>query len=123
MRCFDWSRRIVLAAAAIAAAAGCKGPDPTGFSCSSSAECPGGYHCDLGTAAAAGSMKCANGAPAQKTLTADATKFLLIKAPSADGAIRTTIEASLGAVAATPDFVGVRVIASQGGTDLGSSQV
>src|SRR5215470_20139625 len=100
--------------AAIAAAAGCKGPDPTNFSCTSSQECPGDYHCDLGTATASGSLKCVSGAPAQKTLTADATRFLLSKHPESDGSTRTTIRANIGAVTSTPDFVGVRVIASQG---------
>ena len=111
---------IVLALAGLAA---CSGPDPTKFSCSSSAECPSGYHCDLGTASSAGSLKCASGAPQQKTITADADKFVLAKHPSADGSTRTTILAEVGAVTSTPDFVGVHVIASQGGKDIAESSV
>ena len=72
-------------AAALAALAGCQGPDPTKFACDSSAQCPGGYHCDLGTASTPASFKCVNGAPVPRTLVADATKFLLAKRPSADG--------------------------------------
>src|SRR6266852_1704114 len=93
-------------AAVLAAIAGCKGPDASTFACNSSAECPGDYHCDLGTAS-----------------TADTSKFLLLKRPSADGSTRTTISANVGAVTSTPDFVGVRLIASQGGKDLANSPV
>ena len=110
-------------AAALAAAAGCKGPDPSSFACTSSRECPSDYHCDLGTATAAGSLKCVSGAPTARTLAADATKFLLFKRPSADGTIRTTITANKGAITSTPDFVGVRVIASKAGSDLADSAV
>src|SRR5438128_2637221 len=109
-------------AAALLLVAGCQ-VDPTKFSCSSSAECPTGYHCDLGTASAAATLKCANGAASQKTLAADASKFLLLKGPSPDGTVRTLLTASAGAVTSTPDFIGVRVIASQGGADLADSQV
>ncbi|HKC58847.1 MAG TPA: hypothetical protein VKB92_02070, partial [Myxococcales bacterium] len=110
-------------AAALATLAGCKGPDASTFACSSSAECPGDYHCDLGTASSAGTFKCVSGAPTPRTLAADATKFLLSKRPSADGSTRTTILANLGAVTSTPDFVGVRLVASQGGRDLADSPV
>ncbi len=110
-------------AAALATLAGCKGPDASTFACSSSAECPGDYHCDLGTASSAGTFKCVSGAPTPRTLAADATKFLLSKRPSADGTIRTTITANKGAITSTPDFVGVRVIASQAGSDLADSSV
>ena len=103
-------------------AAGCS-VDATKFSCTNSNECPSGYHCDLGTASTAGSFKCASGAAQQKTLSADASKFLLAKRPSPDGTIRTTIAGATGAVTSTPDFVGVRVVASQGNTDLAESQV
>jgi len=110
-------------AVALAAIAGCKGPDASTFGCSSSAECPGDYHCDLGTATTTGTFKCVSGAPTPRTLAADATKFLLAKRPSADGSTRTTILANIGAVTSTPDFVGVRLIASQGGHDLADSPV
>jgi len=110
-------------AAALATIAACKGPDPSTFACTSSAECPGDYHCDLGTASAAGSNKCVSGAPLPRTLAADASKFLLSKRPSADGSTRTTITADLAAVTSTPDFVGVRLIASQAGRDLADSPV
>jgi hypothetical protein len=109
-------------AAALLLAAGCQ-VDATQLSCSSSAECPTGYHCNLGTTGSAATFKCANGAAQQKTLTADASKFQLLKAPSPDGTVRTTITASAGAVTSTPDFIGVRVIASQGGADLADSSV
>jgi len=108
-------------AAALATIAACKGPDPSTFACSSSAECPGDYHCDLGTASTTGSFKCVSGAPTPRTLAAEASKFLLSKHPSADGSTRTTILANLGAVTSTPDFVGVRLIASQAGHDLADS--
>jgi len=75
-------------AAALLLVAGCQ-VDPTKFRCTSSAECPTGYHCDLGTATAAGTLKCANGAAPQKTLAADASKFLLLRGPSPDGTVRT----------------------------------
>lgn len=110
-------------AAALALAAGCSGPDPTKFACSSSAECPGGYHCDLGSATTAGSFKCASGAPVPRTIAAEANKFLLSKRPSADGSTRTTILANVGAVTSSPDFVGVRLVASQGGVDVADSPV
>src|SRR5216683_2978203 len=110
-------------AAALAAAAGCKGPDPSTFSCTSSRECPGDYHCDLGTASTTGSLKCVSGASVLRTLAANAAKFLLIRQPAGDGTVRTTISAAPGAVTSTPDFVGVRAVASQGGSDLGSSAV
>ena len=110
-------------AAALAALAGCKGPDPSTFACSSSAECPGDYHCDLGTATAQGSFKCISGAPVAKSITVDASKFLLIRQPSADGTVRTTISAAPGAVSSTTDLIGVRVVAGQGSTDVGNSQV
>ena len=110
-------------AAALATIAACKGPDPSTFACSSSAECPGDYHCDLGTASTTGSFKCVSGAPTPRTLAAEASKFLLSKRPSADGSTRTTILANLGAVTSTPDFVGVRLIASQAGHDLADSPV
>jgi galactose oxidase-like protein len=109
-------------AAALLLIAGCQ-VDPTSFRCTSSAECPSGYHCDLGTASAAATLKCANGAASQKTLAADASKFLLLKGPSPDGTVRTVITASAGAVTSTPDFIGVRVVASQGGADLADSQI
>ena len=109
-------------AAALLLFAGCQ-VDPTSFRCTSSAECPSGYHCDLGTASAAATLKCANGAASQKTLAADASKFLLLRAPSPDGTVRTLLTASAGAVTSTPDFIGVRVIASQGGADLADSQI
>ncbi|MFL5312892.1 MAG: kelch repeat-containing protein [Myxococcales bacterium] len=110
-------------AGALATIAACKGPDASTFACSSSAECPGDYHCDLGTASTVGTFKCVSGAPTPRTIAADATKFLLSKRPSADGSIRTTILANLGAVTSTPDFVGVRVVASQAGHDLADSPV
>jgi hypothetical protein len=110
-----------LAAAAVFVA-GCS-VDATKFTCANSTECPSGYHCDIGTATAAGSFKCANGAAPQKTITANASKFFLVKRPSSDGTVRTTISADLGAVTSTPDFVGVRVVASQGNTDLADSRV
>jgi hypothetical protein len=110
-------------AAALAAAAGCKGPDPSTFSCTSSRECPGDYHCDLGTASTAGSLKCVSGAPVPRTIAVDPTKFLLVKRSNADGTVRTTITADVGAVTSTPDFVGVRAIASLNGTDLADSPV
>jgi len=97
--------------------------DATKFTCSSSAECPTGYHCDMGTAATSGTFRCASGSAQQKTLTATASKFLLAKRPFADGSVRTTISAGVGAVTSTPDFVGVRLVASQGGVDLADSQV
>src|SRR5438876_445824 len=109
-------------AAALLLVAGCQ-VDPTKFSCSSSAECPTGYHCDLGTTGSAATFKCSNGAAPQKTLTASASKFLLVRAPSPDGTVRTTITAAAGAVTSAPDFIGVRLIASQGGADLADSQV
>jgi hypothetical protein len=62
-----------------------------------------------------------SGAPVARTITVDATKFLLLKQPSADGTVRTTISAGPGAITSTPDFVGVRVVASQGTGDLGSA--
>jgi len=105
--------------AAVLFTVGCS-VDATKFTCSSSAECPSGYHCDMGTA---GTFKCASGAAQQKTLTANATKFLLAKRPAPDGSVRTTIAAGVDAVTSTPDFVGVRVVASQGGVDLADSQV
>jgi len=108
--------------AAVLITAGCA-VDATKFTCSSSAECPTGYHCDMGTAATAGSFKCASGSAQPKTLTANANKFLLSKRPFPDGSVRTTIGAGVGAVTSTPDFVGVRVVASQGGVDLADSQV
>jgi hypothetical protein len=108
--------------AALLLAAGCQ-VDVTQLKCSNSTECPTGYHCDMGTATTAGTFKCANGAAQQKTLAANATKFLLEQKSRADGTTRTTITADVGAVTSTPDFVGVRVIASQNGTDLASSQV
>jgi hypothetical protein len=110
-------------AAALAAVAGCKGPDPSNFACTSSRECPGDYHCDLGTATSAGSLKCVSGAPVPRTLTADATKFLLVKQAGDDGTVRTTISAAPGAITSTPDFVGVRAFASTASGDLGSSSV
>lgn len=110
-----------LAAAAVFAA-GCS-VDATKFTCANSTECPSGYHCDIGTASAAGTFKCASGAAPQKTITANAAKFFLVKRPSADGAVRTTISADLGAVTSTPDFVGVRVVASQGNRDIADSPV
>jgi len=103
-------------------AVGCS-VDATKFTCSSSGECPTGYHCDMGTAAAAGTFRCASGSAQQKTLAANASKFLLVQRSNADGTVRSTIAADVGAVTSTPDFVGVRVIASQGGTDLASSPV
>src|SRR2546430_11678643 len=109
-------------AGALLLAAGCQ-VDVTGLKCSNSTECPTGYHCDMGTATTAGTFKCANGAAQQKTLAADATKFLLEQKSKADGTTRTTITADVGAVTSTPDFVGVRAIASQDGTDLASSPV
>ena len=109
-------------AATLLLAAGCQ-VDVTQLKCSSSTECPTGYHCDMGTATTAGTFKCANGAAQQKTITADATKFLLMTSPSSDGSVRTTISAGIGAVSSSPDFVGVRVVASQGGTDLADGQV
>jgi len=109
-------------AAALLLAAGCQ-VDVTGLKCSNSTECPTGYHCDMGTGTTAGTFKCANGAAQQKTLAADATKFLLEQKSKADGTTRTTITADVGAVTSTPDFVGVRAIASQNGTDLASSPV
>src|SRR2546426_8078 len=109
-------------AAALLLAAGCQ-VDVTKLACTSSAECPTGYHCDMGTATSAGTFKCANGAAQQKTLAADATKFLLEQKSKADGTTRTTITADVGAVTSTPDLVGVRAIASQNGTDLASAQV
>ena len=109
-------------AAALLLVAGCQ-VDPTKFSCSNSAECPTGYHCDLGTTGSAATFKCLNGTAPQKTLTADASKFLLVRAPSPDGTVRTTITAAAGAVTSAPDFIGVRLIASQGGADLADSQV
>jgi hypothetical protein len=108
--------------AAVLFTVGCS-VDATKFTCSSSAECPTGYHCDMGTAAAAGSFRCASGSAPQKTLTATASKFLLSKRPFVDGSVRTTISAGVGAVTSTPDFVGVRLVASQGGIDLADSQV
>jgi len=110
-------------AAALATIAACKGPDASTFACSSSAECPGDYHCDLGSASTTGTFKCVSGAPTPRTIAADASKFLLSKRPSADGSVRTTILANLGAVTSTPDFVGVRLVASQGGRDLADSSV
>src|SRR6266436_1068620 len=110
-------------AAALAALAGCQGPDPTNFSCSSSAECPSGYHCNLGTASAAGTFKCASGAPQQKTLAVDATRFLLARGPNPDGTVRTTLSAGMGGVSSTPDFVGLRVIAKLGTADVAQSTV
>ncbi|HYV67324.1 MAG TPA: hypothetical protein VE964_13865 [Myxococcales bacterium] len=104
--------------AAALAAAGCKGPDPSGFSCSSSQECPSDYHCDL-----AGSLKCVSGAPVPKTITADASKFLLVRQPGTDGTVRSTISASPGALTSSPDFVGVRVIASKASQDVASAPV
>lgn len=109
-------------AAVLLLATGCQ-VDVTKLACTSSAECPTGYHCDMGTATSAGTFKCANGAAQQRTLAADATKFLLATRPSADGTVRRTVSAGLGAVTATPDFVGVRVIAKQGTTDIAESQV
>jgi Galactose oxidase, central domain len=109
-------------AAALLLAAGCQ-VDATQLKCSNSTECPTGYHCDMGTATTAGTFKCANGAAQQKTITADATKFLLTTSPSPDGSVRTTIAAGVGAVSSSPDFIGVRVVASQGGTDLAEGQV
>ena len=109
-------------AAALLLAAGCQ-VDATQLKCSNSTECPTGYHCDMGTGTTAGTFKCANGAAQQKTLAADATKFLLEQKSKADGTTRTTITADVGAVTSTPDFVGVRAIASQDGTDLASSPV
>jgi len=108
--------------AAVLFAVGCS-VDATKFTCSSSAECPTGYHCDMGTATAAGTFKCASGAAQQKTLTANATKFLLAKGPSADGTVRTTISAGAGAVTSTPDVVGVRLVAKRGNSDVAESQV
>ena len=108
--------------AALLFTAGCS-VDATKFTCSSSAECPTGYHCDMGTTSTAGTFKCASGAAQQKTLAANANRFLLFKRPFPDGSIRTTIGAGVGAVTSTPDFVGVRVVASQGGTDLADAQV
>src|SRR4029077_241621 len=95
----------------LAALAGCAAPDATNFSCSSSAECPSGYHCNLGTASTAGAFKCARGAPQQKTLAVDATRFLLARGPNPDGTVRTTLSAGVGGVSSTPDFVGVKAIA------------
>jgi len=128
MRCTNDDRllrtlQLAPLAVALAAIAGCKGPDASTFACSSSAQCPGDYHCDLGTATATGTFKCVSGAPTPRTLAADATKFLLAKRPSADGSTRTTILANVGAVTSTPDFVGVRLVASQGGHDLADSPV
>lgn len=119
------SRTLQLAslAAALAALAGCKGPDPSTFACSSSAECPGDYHCDLGTAATQGSLKCVSGAPVVKSITVDASKFLLVKQPAADGTMRTTISAAPGAIASTTDFVGVRLVAGAGAQQLASAPV
>jgi len=108
--------------AAVLFSVGCA-VDATKFTCSRSAECPTGYHCDMGTAAAAGSFRCASGSAPQKTLTATASKFLLSKRPFVDGSVRTTIRAGVGAITSTPDFVGVRVVASQGGVDIADSQV
>ncbi len=105
--------------AAVLFTVGCS-VDATRFTCSSSAECPSGYHCDMGTA---GTFKCASGAAQQKTLTANATKFLLAKGPSADGTVRTTISAGAGAITSTPDFVGVRLVAKRGNSDVAESQV
>src|SRR5712691_6151970 len=118
-------RALQLASLAVALATfpACKGPDASTFACSSSAECPGDYHCDLGTATAQGTFKCVSGAPTPRTLAADANKFLLAKRPSADGSTRTTILANVGAVTSTPDFVGVRLVASQGGRDIADSPV
>jgi hypothetical protein len=107
---------------AVLFAAGCS-VDATRFTCSTSEECPSGYHCDLGSGSTAGTYKCANGAAQQKTLTADASRFLLVRRQRPDGSTRTNISAGLGAVTSTPDFVGVRVVASQGNTDLAESQV
>jgi hypothetical protein len=109
-------------AAALLLAAGCQ-VDATQLKCTNSTECPTGYHCDMGTATTAGTFKCANGAAQQKTITVDATKFLLTRSPSSDGSVRTTIAAGIGAVTSSPDFIGVRVVASQGGTDLADGQV
>jgi len=108
--------------AALLFAAGCS-VDATKFTCSSSAECPTGYHCDMGTAAAVGTLKCASGSAQQKTLTANASKFLFSKRPSADGTVRTTIAAGAGAVTSTPDFVGVRLVAKRGNSDVAESEV
>jgi len=109
-------------AAAALCAAGCS-VDATKFTCTNSGECPTGYHCDMGTATTAGSFKCANGAPQQKTLTVDATKFILSQQSFADGTVRTTITGEAGAVTGAPDLVGVRAIASQSGAELGSGRV
>jgi hypothetical protein len=108
--------------AAVLFTAGCA-VDATKFTCTSSAECPTGYHCDMGTATSAGTFKCASGAAQQKTLAADASKFLLAKRPSADGTVRTTISAGAGAVTSTPNFVGVRLVAKRGNSDVSESQV
>jgi len=97
--------------------------DATKFTCTSSEECPTGYHCDMGTAATAGTFKCASGAAQRKTLAVDANKVLLATRPGADGTVRTTISAGLGAVTSTPDFVGVRLVAKQGNTDVAESKV
>src|SRR5438874_5235724 len=109
-------------AAALLLVAGCQ-VDPTKFSCSNSAECPTGYHCDLGTAGSAAKSECHNGTAPQMTLTAGASKLLLVRARSPEGTVRTTITATAGAVTSAPDFIGVRLIASQGGADLADSQV
>jgi hypothetical protein len=118
-------RTLKLASLAVSLAAlpACKGPDPSNFACTSSAECPGDYHCDLGTATTQGTLKCVSGAPAAKTITVDASKFLLVKQPAADGTLRTTISAAPGAVASTTDFVGVRLLAVAGSEELASSPV
>jgi len=88
-------------AAAQLLAAGCQ-VDATQLKCSKSTECPTGYHCDMGTGTTAGTFKCANGAAQQKTLAANATKFLLEQKSKADGTTRTTITADVGAVTSTP---------------------
>ena len=78
-------------AAALAVAAGCKGPDPSTFSCTSSLECPGDYHCDLGTASTEGTLKCVSGAPVPRTIAVDPSKFLLLQQANADGTDRKSV--------------------------------
>ena len=80
---------VLLLLAALLFTAGCS-VDATKFTCSSSAECPTGYHCDMGTTSTAGTFKCASGAAQQKTLAANASRFLLSKRPFPDGSVRST---------------------------------
>jgi hypothetical protein len=56
-----------------------------------------------------------------KTLAATASKVRLVKQPYPDGTVRTTISADKGAISATPGFAGVSLVASSGGTVVGSA--